>query len=73
MDIVKPFIKHALDMEPNLRVVSNLILKLVILSATDGVEVFDGDTFTDAEFGASIPVGKVSAKAKFEDLWGDDA
>ena len=43
------------------------------LSAADGVEVFDGDTFTVAEVGASIPVTeKLSAKAKFEHKWGQD-
>ena len=43
------------------------------LSAADGVEVFDGDTFTVAEVGASIPITeKLSAKAKFEHKWGED-
>ena len=43
------------------------------LSAPDGVEVFDGDTFTVAEVGASIPITeKLSAKAKFEHKWGED-
>ena len=43
------------------------------LSAADGVEVFDGDTFTVAEVGASIPITeKFSAKAKFEHQWGQD-
>ena len=32
MDMVKPFIKHVLVTEPNLRVVLNLILKLVVVS-----------------------------------------
>ena len=43
------------------------------LSAADGVEVFDGDTFTVAEVGAAIPITeKLSAKAKFEHKWGQD-
>ena len=43
------------------------------LSAADGVEVFDGDRFTVAEVGASIPITEsFSAKAKFEHKWGED-
>jgi len=43
------------------------------LSADDGVEVFDGDSFTVAEVGASIPITEsFSAKAKFEHKWGED-
>jgi len=43
------------------------------LSAADGVEVFDGDSFTVAEVGASIPITEsFSAKAKFEHKWGQD-
>jgi len=43
------------------------------LSAKDGVEVFDGDSFTVAEVGASIPITEsFSAKAKFEHKWGQD-
>ena len=43
------------------------------LSAADGVEIFDGDNFTVAEVGASIPITeKLSAKAKFEHKWGED-
>ena len=42
------------------------------LSAADGVEVFDGDRFTVAEVGASIPITEsFSAKAKFEHKWGE--
>ena len=41
------------------------------LSAKDGVEVFDGDSFTVAEVGATIPITEsYSAKAKFEHKWG---
>jgi len=41
------------------------------LSAKDGVEVFDGDGFTVAEVGATIPITEsYSAKAKFEHKWG---
>tara|TARA_A200000159_G_scaffold27921_1_gene24652 strand:+ start:332 stop:700 length:369 start_codon:yes stop_codon:yes gene_type:complete len=43
------------------------------LSAADGVEVFDGDRFTVAEVGASVPITEsLSAKAKFEHKWGED-
>ena len=43
------------------------------LSAADGVEIFDGDRFTVAEVGASIPITEsFSAKAKFEHKWGQD-
>ena len=43
------------------------------LSAADGVEIFDGDRFTVAEVGASIPITEsFSAKAKFEHKWGED-
>ena len=43
------------------------------LSAADGVEVFDGDSFTVAVVGASIPITEsFSAKAKFEHMWGED-
>ena len=43
------------------------------LSAADGVEIFDGDNFTVAEVGASIPITEsFSAKAKFEHKWGED-
>ena len=43
------------------------------LSAADGVEVLDGDRFTVAEVGASIPITEsFSAKAKFEHKWGDN-
>ena len=43
------------------------------LSAADGVEIFDGDNFTVAEVGASIPITEsLSAKAKFEHKWGED-
>ena len=43
------------------------------LSAPDGTEVFDGDRFTVAEVGASIPITEsFSAKAKFEHKWGED-
>ena len=43
------------------------------LSAPNGVEVFDGDSFTVAEVGASIPITEsFSAKAKFEHKWGED-
>ena len=43
------------------------------LSAEDGVEVFDGDSFTVAEVGAAIPLTEsFSAKAKFEHKWGED-
>ena len=43
------------------------------LSAKDGVEVFDGDRFTVAEVGASVPITEsFSAKAKFEHKWGED-
>ena len=38
------------------------------LSAADGV-VFDGDSFTVAEVGASIPI---TEEAKFEHKWGQD-
>ena len=43
------------------------------LSAADGVEIFDGDNFTVAEVGASIPITEsFSAKAKFEHKWVED-
>ena len=42
------------------------------LSAKDGVEILDGDNFTVAEVGASIPITEsFSAKAKFEHKWGE--
>ena len=57
--------------------VSNLMLNSVEvfpqLNESDGVEVFDGDSFTVAEVGASIPITEsFSAKAKFEHKWGQD-
>jgi len=43
------------------------------LSAADGVEILDGDNFTVAEVGASIPITEsFSAKAKFEHMWGEN-
>ena len=43
------------------------------LSAPDGTEVFDGDSFTVAEVGAAIPITEsFSAKAQFEHKWGQD-
>lgn len=44
------------------------------ISAPDGTEIFDGDNFTVAEVGASIPITEsFSAKAKFEHKWGEDS
>tara|TARA_A100001201_G_C3995521_1_gene172911 strand:+ start:166 stop:585 length:420 start_codon:yes stop_codon:yes gene_type:complete len=44
------------------------------ISAADGVEILDGDNFTVAEVGASIPITEsFSAKAKFEHKWGEDS
>ena len=73
-DIAKRFTNRVLVTEPNL---DNGIKPYVEvgagLSAADGVEVFDGDRFTVAEVGASIPITEsFSAKAKFEHKWGED-
>ena len=73
-DIAKQFTNRVLVTEPNWIMASNLMLKSVAgLSAADGVEIFDGDRFTVAEVGASIPITEsFSAKAKFEHKWGED-
>ena len=52
--------------------VSNLMLKSVQVSLLPMVRG-DGDRFTVAEVGASIPITEsFSAKAKFEHKWGED-